>query len=134
MESFLILASPMTSKSAVFSVAPAPPSAQVRKPKDLMRSLRMFSATGDGCGEASDRSASRTEICTATFGSPLARISSTRSSRDMSLSDFCTAFTLTTASVVIDIKPSLPMRGSLSRTTVLMKLPLLDSSRSLSRS
>ena len=58
----------------------------------------------------------RTEI----FGSPLERMNSTRSSRDIWLTDFCSARTLTTACVVIDIRPSLPSRGGLSVTTVEM--------------
>ena len=66
----------------------------------------------------------RTEI----FGSPPARMKSMRSSRDIWLSDFCSARTLTTACVVIDTRPSLPMRGALSSTTVTMKRPLFGSS------
>src|ERR1700687_4100044 len=85
-ESFLILASPWVSESAPLS-APVSPSDQVRNPNDLMRSLRIFSATGEVCGGALGWSASRTEICTATLGLPLARISSMRSSRDIWLSD-----------------------------------------------
>src|SRR5271169_6727152 len=79
-ESFLIVASPITAKSAPLAPSPAPgaPSDQVRKPNDLMRSLRMFSATEDGTGGLSARSASRTEICTDTLGSPLARMNTIR--------------------------------------------------------
>ena len=97
MVSFLIFASPRTAKSARW-LPSAPPSAQVRNPNVLMRSFRMFSATGEICGGASGWSASRVVTCTDTLGSPLARIISTRSSRDISLSDFCSALTLTTAS------------------------------------
>jgi hypothetical protein len=43
-----------------------------------------------------------------------------RSSRDIWLSDFCSALTFTTAFVVSDISPSLPSCGSLSCTTLVM--------------
>jgi hypothetical protein len=54
-----------------------------------------------------------------------------RSSRDIWFTAFCSALTSTTASVVTVSRPSLPTRASLSRTTRVMKLPLLDSRRSL---
>src|SRR5208282_3352880 len=78
-ESFLTAASPITAKSAPLppSAAPGAPSDQVRNPNDLMRSLRMFSATGEGTGGLSARWGSRTEICTDTLGSPLARMNTT---------------------------------------------------------
>jgi hypothetical protein len=94
----------------------------------------MFSATGDGCGAASGASASRTATWTATFGLPLARMKSMRSSRDIWLSDFWTALTLTTPCIVIDIKPSLPSCGSPSLTTAGTKLALCDRSLALSTS
>ena len=109
----LIFASPSMTKSgpAFGSSLRAASSDHVRKPNDLMRSLRTFSATGDGCAGASGASASRVTMRTPTRGSPLARMKSMRSLRDISFSDFCTAFTLTTASVVIDTRPSLPFCG-----------------------
>src|SRR5689334_14985625 len=80
-ESFFTRASPCTRKSAFFAAgSAAPPSDQVRKPNDLIRSFSMFSATGDGCGAASGASASRTATWTATFGLPLARMKSDRKS------------------------------------------------------
>jgi len=106
----------------------------VRNPHDVMRSFSRFSATGDGCGGAPAASASRTVIATEIRGSPPARMSWMRCSRDIWLSDFCSAFTSTTASVVMDTRPSLPLRGSLSRTVVVMKLPLCASSLSRSTS
>ena len=51
-DSLLIFASPRTAKSAP-ALPSGAPSDHVRKPNDLMRSFRMFSATGDGCGGAS---------------------------------------------------------------------------------
>src|SRR5882762_6745904 len=80
-DSFLIVTSPCTAKSAPFGSASvlAPSSDHVRKPNDLIRSLRRFSATGDGSGGAPGWSASVTWTRTDTFGSPFARISSMRS-------------------------------------------------------
>jgi hypothetical protein len=126
-------ASPAIEKSGALP-ASAPPSAQVRKPNDLMRSASRFSATGERCAGASGRSASRDVIAIEMRGSPFARITSKRSLVVISFSDFCTALTLTIASVVIVAIPSLPITGSLSRTTVRMKSPLLETSFALSTS
>ena len=101
-------------------MSPAPSSDQVRKPNDLMRSFRMFSAIAEGCDAASVLSASRVAMRTATFGSPLLRMKSMRSSRDIWLSDFCSSRDFTTACVVTDISPSLPSTGSDSCTMVAM--------------
>ncbi len=127
----LIAASPVTAKSAP-GTASAPPSDQVRKPNERMRSLSRFSATGDCRGGASARSASRVAIRTEILGSPPARIRSMRSARESWLTDFCTARTSTTACVVIVISPSLPSCGALSSTTAPTKLPLFASSLSFS--
>src|SRR5258708_25209397 len=112
-DSRLTLTSPSTEKSGPFEASSvrAPPSDQVRKPNDLIRSLRMFSAAGEGCAGASGTSASRAAMRTETLGSPLARMNSMRSLRDIWLSDFCTALTSTTASVVMYIRPSWPICG-----------------------
>jgi hypothetical protein len=75
-----------------------------------------------------------TTIRTETFGSPPARMNWIRSSRDIWFSDFCSALTLTTACVVIDISPSFPMRGALSSTTVITYVPLFEIRRSRSTS
>jgi hypothetical protein len=69
-------------------------------------------------------------ILTDTLGSPLPRMNSMRSSRDIWFNDFCTALTSTTPSVVTYMRPSLPDCGSLSLTTAVTKLPLFDNSLS----
>jgi hypothetical protein len=117
-------------KSGIVFGSGGPSSDHVRKPNCLMRSLSRFSATGEGCGGALDWSASRTAMRTEIFGSPLARMKSMRSSRDIWLRDFCSARTLTTPCVCIDTSPSLPMRGALSEVTVETKVPLCISSLS----
>ena len=83
-----------------------------------MRSLRRFSAICEVCAGASPspRTATATEI----LGSPLLRMKSTRSSRDIWFNDFCTSRTFTAAWVVTYIRPSLPSCGSPSRTMAAM--------------
>jgi hypothetical protein len=83
-DSFLSLASPVTAKSALLPGAAGifESSDQVRNPNDLMRSLSRFSATCEFCAVASAPSP-RTPIDTEIFGSPLLRMKSMRSSRDI---------------------------------------------------
>src|SRR5258708_24581905 len=78
-DSFLIVTSPCTAKSAPFGSASAlaPSSDQVRKPNDLIRSFNRFSATGDGNGGASGVSMSRATLRAESLCSPLAPLSST---------------------------------------------------------
>jgi hypothetical protein len=114
-------------KSASRAPGPSAWSVHVRKPNDWMRSFRMFSPAGEGRAGAFGFVSSRTVMRTATFGSPLARMSSMRSSRDMRSSDLRTASTSTTACIVIDMRPFLPMAGASSRTTAPTYLGLCDS-------
>ena len=133
-ESFLNFASPVTAKSAPPLLSFAASSFHRRKPKDLMRSLRRFSATGERCaGAAGSLSALLAVMATEMPGSPLLRMNSMRSSADIWLSDFCTSRTRTVARVVSDMRPSLPSCGGCSSSTAWMKVPLFASSLSRTR-